>query len=91
MPPDDCSGPVFCVRHRFETWIGAGTTWTSPTVRIQVGLTAAQSMLAYRRDNGIDAYPSATWTSADTSVATRGKEYVRETFAYLYYRIFGGG
>jgi hypothetical protein len=58
VPPDDCSGPVFCVRHRFETWIGAGTTWTSPTVRIQVGLTAAQSMLAYRHDNGIDAYPS---------------------------------
>ena len=42
-------------------------------------------------DLGIDAYPSATWTSADTSVITRGKEYVRETFAYLYYRLFGGG
>jgi uncharacterized SAM-binding protein YcdF (DUF218 family) len=41
-------------------------------------------------DLGIDAYPSATWTSADTSVITRGKEYARETFAYLYYRIFGG-
>jgi uncharacterized SAM-binding protein YcdF (DUF218 family) len=41
-------------------------------------------------DLGIDAYPSATWTSADTSVITRGKEYVRETFAYLYYRLFGG-
>jgi uncharacterized SAM-binding protein YcdF (DUF218 family) len=42
-------------------------------------------------DLGIEAYPSATWTSADTSVITRGKEYLRETFAYLYYRIFGGG
>jgi len=41
-------------------------------------------------DLGIEAYPSATWTSADTSVITRGKEYARETFAYLYYRIFGG-
>ncbi len=42
-------------------------------------------------DLGIEAYPSATWTSADTSVLTRGKEYGRETFAYLYYRMFGGG
>jgi uncharacterized SAM-binding protein YcdF (DUF218 family) len=42
-------------------------------------------------DLGIQAYPSATWTSADTSVITRGKEYIRETFAYLYYRILGGG
>ena len=42
-------------------------------------------------DLGIEAYPSATWTSADTSVITRGKEYARETFAYLYYRLFGGG
>ena len=41
-------------------------------------------------DLGIEAHPSATWTSADTSVITRGKEYVRETFAYLYYRLFGG-
>jgi hypothetical protein len=58
VPPGDCSGPVFCLRHRFETWIDAGETWTSPTVRVQIGLTAAQSMLAYRQDNGIDAYPS---------------------------------
>ena len=58
VPPDGCSGPVFCVRHRFETWVAAGTTWTSPTVRIQIGLTAGESMLAYRHDNGIDAYPS---------------------------------
>jgi uncharacterized SAM-binding protein YcdF (DUF218 family) len=42
-------------------------------------------------DLGIQGYASATWTSADTSVLTRGKEYARETFAYLYYRIFGGG
>ena len=41
-------------------------------------------------DLGIQGYASATWTSADTSVITRGKEYARETFAYLYYRVFGG-
>src|SRR4029079_13093401 len=37
-------------------------------------------------DLAIGAYPWATWTSADTSVITLGKEYARETFAYLYYR-----
>jgi uncharacterized SAM-binding protein YcdF (DUF218 family) len=41
-------------------------------------------------DLGIQGYASATWTSADTSVLARGREYARETFAYLYYRIFGG-
>jgi uncharacterized SAM-binding protein YcdF (DUF218 family) len=48
-------------------------------------------LAAMAGDLGIQGYPSATWTSADTSVLTRGKEYARETFAYLYYRIFGGG
>ena len=38
---------------------------------------------------GLTAYASATWTSGDTSEETRGRGYVRETFAYLYYRLFG--
>lgn len=41
------------------------------------------------RDLGIRAYASATWQSAARSQATRFEGYVRETFAYLYYRIFG--
>jgi vancomycin permeability regulator SanA len=40
-------------------------------------------------DLGIDGYASATWTSAATSETSRAEGYVRETFAYLYYRIFG--
>jgi uncharacterized SAM-binding protein YcdF (DUF218 family) len=40
-------------------------------------------------DLGIQAYASATWHSAARSVGTRLAGYVRETFAYLYYRIFG--
>src|SRR5204863_1550476 len=56
--PSPCSGSAFCVIHEFETWIPRGTTWTSPVVRIRVGETAQQSILAYRHDNGIDAYPS---------------------------------
>jgi hypothetical protein len=44
--------------HEFQTWIARGATWTSPLVRVRVGATAEQSILAYRRDNGIDAYPS---------------------------------
>lgn len=39
-------------------------------------------------DLGIQGYASATWTSAATSEQTRSTGYVRETFAYLYYRIF---
>ena len=40
-------------------------------------------------DLGVQGYASATWTSARHEV-TRITEYARETFAYLYYRVFGG-
>jgi vancomycin permeability regulator SanA len=40
-------------------------------------------------DLGIQAYASATWTSAATSEDTRFTGYARETLAYVYYRIFG--
>jgi uncharacterized SAM-binding protein YcdF (DUF218 family) len=40
-------------------------------------------------DLGLTGYASATWTSGDTSEETRGRGYLRETFAYLYYRLFG--
>lgn len=40
-------------------------------------------------DLGIRGYASATWTSAARSVRTRFSGYARETFAYLYYRLFG--
>jgi uncharacterized SAM-binding protein YcdF (DUF218 family) len=41
------------------------------------------------RDLGIDGYVSATWHSAARSQATRVQGYARETFAYIYYRVFG--
>jgi uncharacterized SAM-binding protein YcdF (DUF218 family) len=41
------------------------------------------------RDLGIDGHASATWQSAATSQETRGEGYLRETFAYLYYRVIG--
>jgi uncharacterized SAM-binding protein YcdF (DUF218 family) len=40
-------------------------------------------------DLGIDGHASATWHSAARSQDTRLEGYVRETFAYLYYRLFG--
>jgi uncharacterized SAM-binding protein YcdF (DUF218 family) len=40
-------------------------------------------------DLGIDAYASATWRSAARTEGTRLGGYARETFAYLYYRLFG--
>jgi uncharacterized SAM-binding protein YcdF (DUF218 family) len=39
-------------------------------------------------DLGFDGYGSATWTSAAKSFGTRFQGYARETFAYLYYRVF---
>ena len=53
-----CGGTAFCVIHEYETWIRRGTTWTSPVVRLRVGGTVEQSVLAYKHDNAIDAYPS---------------------------------
>ena len=41
------------------------------------------------RDEGIDGYVSATWHSAAVSQSKRLQGYARETFAYLYYRVFG--
>lgn len=41
-------------------------------------------------DLGIEGYASATWTSAARTEETRLSGYVRETFAYLYYRVAGG-
>jgi uncharacterized SAM-binding protein YcdF (DUF218 family) len=40
-------------------------------------------------DLGIQGYASATWHSAAVSEQTRIPGYVRETLAYIYYRIFG--
>jgi uncharacterized SAM-binding protein YcdF (DUF218 family) len=40
-------------------------------------------------DLGIDGFASATWHSAARSEDTRLEGYVRETLAYLYYRVFG--
>ena len=40
-------------------------------------------------DLGIEGYASATWQSAARSEGTRLSGYVRETFAYLYYRVLG--
>lgn len=41
------------------------------------------------RDLGIEGYVSATWQSAARSQGTRFQGYLRETFAYLYYRALG--
>jgi uncharacterized SAM-binding protein YcdF (DUF218 family) len=40
-------------------------------------------------DLGIRGYVSATWRSAARTEETRFEGYLRETFAYLYYRLFG--
>lgn len=40
-------------------------------------------------DLGLEGYASATWRSGATSEESRAKGYLRETFAYLSYRVFG--
>jgi uncharacterized SAM-binding protein YcdF (DUF218 family) len=40
-------------------------------------------------DLGIEAYASATWQSAARTEGTRLDGYLRETFAYLFYRLAG--
>jgi vancomycin permeability regulator SanA len=40
-------------------------------------------------DLGIEGYASATWQSAFRTESSRLSGYARETFAYLYYRVFG--
>jgi hypothetical protein len=57
-PSGRCSGQLFCVIHQFQTWIAKGGRWASPVVRIRIGQTVDRSILAYRSENGIDAYPS---------------------------------
>jgi uncharacterized SAM-binding protein YcdF (DUF218 family) len=44
---------------------------------------------AMAADLGITGYASATWTSAAKTEETRVPGYVRETFAYLAYRVLG--
>src|SRR5262249_17931318 len=39
-------------------------------------------------DLGMTGYASATWTSAAHTEESRAKGYIRETFAYLYWRLF---
>jgi uncharacterized SAM-binding protein YcdF (DUF218 family) len=40
-------------------------------------------------DLGLEAYASATWHSAARTEGTRVGGYLRETLAYVYYRVFG--
>jgi uncharacterized SAM-binding protein YcdF (DUF218 family) len=44
---------------------------------------------AMAADLGVTGYASATWTSGATTEESRGRGYVRETFAYLYYQLTG--
>ena len=58
LAPVPCSGSTFCLAHAFETWVKSGHAWTSPVVRLRVGAAVEESIVAYRNDNGMDAYPS---------------------------------
>jgi hypothetical protein len=57
-PGTFCADRFFCIAHSFDTWVADGASWTSPVIRVRVGEPVDKSLLGYRRDNGIDAYPS---------------------------------
>jgi hypothetical protein len=56
--PEQCSAATFCLTHAFQTWLKPGAGWSSPLVRLRVGGSVEQSILAYRSENGIEDYPS---------------------------------
>jgi hypothetical protein len=53
-----CAGRFVCIVHTFHTWIANGASWSSPIVRLRFGEPVERTILDYRHDNGIDAYPS---------------------------------
>jgi hypothetical protein len=52
------SSGSFGLVHAFQTWIPNGAAYTSPVVRVRVGQSAGDVILALRNDNGIAGYPS---------------------------------
>ena len=49
---------TFYTMHTFKTYVPAGNSYTSPVVRIRVGQDVKTSVLGYRADNMISAYPN---------------------------------
>lgn len=44
--------------HNYKTWLEGGGEWTSPEVVIRVGQDYPETIDCYRRENGIDDFPS---------------------------------
>jgi hypothetical protein len=63
--PNACSGPVYCIAHAFQTWVAEGGTWSSPVVRLRVGGTVQASILGFRKDSGIERYPTVAQKLGD--------------------------
>ncbi len=56
---DDATNPhSFFTYHSFYTWVTDGQAWTSPIVRMRIGQSPEQTILAYRQENGIAGYPT---------------------------------
>jgi hypothetical protein len=49
---------TFYAFHTFQAWTPDGGSFSTPVMRVRVGQTVQQTMLAYRAENGIGAYPS---------------------------------
>ncbi|MDJ0838744.1 MAG: DUF6259 domain-containing protein [Acidobacteriota bacterium] len=42
--------------HAYEVFVEAGVTWSSPVIRIQIGLGLPDAVIAYRNDTGMDQF-----------------------------------
>src|SRR5260370_41052803 len=48
----------FNLVHAFQTWVPNGSAYTSPVVRVRIGQSVKDAVLAFRRENGIGSYLS---------------------------------
>jgi uncharacterized protein (TIGR03437 family) len=49
---------TFNLVHAFQTWVQNGSSYTSPVVRIRIGQSVKDTVLAFRSENGVESYPS---------------------------------
>jgi hypothetical protein len=57
---DKTKAGTFYAFHTFQVWVPDGQTFQTPLVRVRIGQSPADTILAYRNENGIADYPSVS-------------------------------
>jgi uncharacterized protein (TIGR03437 family) len=76
---------AFRMVHAFQTAVKSDAVYTSPIVRIRVGQSVHDTILAFRTENGIDAYPSI-----QQKTGSKFEQLVRAPLVNAQYRDFIG-